>query len=771
MAGLLFLVESQASDVADRSALQGFLSKDIPAGFDAPSSMSDYDKFITPSMGVGPFRIVDDKTKDVNPPTIADRELINYSINPITLSAIGIGLLSLVTLLGVRLRRGLQPVTVLANSSGSGPLMPMNTASALGDNVMEMKTQDKVNNSRVGWGQLSSQNSHPSTVRYAGNPQPREGIRNVAIVAHVDHGKTTLVDALLQESNVFRDNEDVQERVMDSNDQERERGITILAKNAAIDYKGIKVNVVDTPGHADFGGEVERILNMVDGVLLVVDSVEGPKPQTRFVLKKALELGLKPVVVVNKIDRPQARPDYVVDKVFDLFVELDATDDQTDFDIVYASAINGQSGTEPDELQKSMTPILDAIIDSIPAPNVDVEAPAQLLVANIDFDDFKGKLGIGRIKQGKLKAGDAGTFGAMKGPDDECRGIKINDLFVYDNLGRKAVEEASAGEIVMFSGVADIQIGETVVEKKNPAPLPCLEVEEPTVSMSFAVNKSPLAGREGDKLTSRVIRDRLMKELDRNVALQVEPQDSGDAFTVSGRGPLHLTVLIETMRREGFELEIGPPEVIIKEVDGKKQEPYDAIEVQVPDEYSSSVVDLLNQRKGEMQDMGKTDVGDYTYVKYLLPTRGSIGLRTNLMSATRGTAVIDSNFDSYRPFAGDIAAREKGSLLAFEDGVATSNGLLGAQDRGQLFATPKTVVYKDMVVGVHQRPGDLRVNVCKQKQLTNMRSATKGIVEGLTPPLELTLDSAVEYISQEELVEVTPESIRMAKQRGLKKSK
>ena len=572
---------------------------------------------------------------------------------------------------------------------------------------------------------------------------------------------------MLQESNVFRDNEEVQERVMDSNDQERERGITILAKNAAIDYKGVKVNLVDTPGHADFGGEVERILNMVDGVLLVVDSVEGPKPQTRFVLKKALELGLKAVLVVNKIDRPQARPDYVVDKAFDLFVELDATDEQTDFDIVYASALNGQAGTEPDALKDDMTAILDAIVDSIPAPEVDAEAPAQLLVANIDFDDFKGKLGIGRVKQGKLKAGDAGTFGAMKGPDDDCRPIKINDLFVYDNLGRKAVDEASAGEIVMFSGVSDIQIGETVTEKADPQPLPCLEVEEPTVSMSFAVNKSPLAGREGDKLTSRVIRDRLMKELDRNVALQVEPQDSGDAFTVSGRGPLHLTVLIETMRREGFELEIGPPEVIIKTGDdGKKQEPYDAVEVQVPDEYASNVVDLLNRRKGEMQDMGKTDVGDYTYVKYLLPTRGSIGLRTNLLSATRGTAVIDSNFDSYRAFAGDIEARDKGSLLAFEDGEATSHGLLGAQDRGQLFATPKTAVYKDMVVGVHQRPGDLRVNVCKQKQLTNMRSATKGIVEGLSPPLELTLDSAVEYISEEELVEVTPESIRMAKQRG-----
>jgi GTP-binding protein len=428
------------------------------------------------------------------------------------------------------------------------------------------------------------------------------------------------VDALLQESNVFRDNEEVQERVMDSNDQERERGITILAKNAAIDYKGVKVNLVDTPGHADFGGEVERILNMVDGVLLVVDSVEGPKPQTRFVLKKALELGLKAVLVVNKIDRPQARPDYVVDKAFDLFVELDATDEQTDFDIVYASALNGQAGTEPDALKDDMTAILDAIVDSIPAPEVDADAPAQLLVANIDFDDFKGKLGIGRVKQGKLKAGDAGTFGAMKGPDDDCRAIKINDLFVYDNLGRKAVDEASAGEIVMFSGVSDIQIGETVTEKADPQPLPCLEVEEPTVSMSFAVNKSPLAGREGDKLTSRVIRDRLMKELDRNVALQVEPQDSGDAFTVSGRGPLHLTVLIETMRREGFELEIGPPEVIIKTGDdGKKQEPYDAVEVQVPDEYASNVVDLLNRRKGEMQDMGKTDVGDREEIKLQAP--------------------------------------------------------------------------------------------------------------------------------------------------------
>ena len=431
---------------------------------------------------------------------------------------------------------------------------------------------------------------------------------------------------------------------MDSNDQERERGITILAKNAAIDYKGVKVNLVDTPGHADFGGEVERILNMVDGVLLVVDSVEGPKPQTRFVLKKALELGLKAVLVVNKIDRPQARPDYVVDKAFDLFVELDATDEQTDFDIVYASALNGQAGTEPDALKDDMTAILDAIVDSIPAPEVDADAPAQLLVANIDFDDFKGKLGIGRVKQGKLKAGDAGTFGAMKGPDDDCRAIKINDLFVYDNLGRKAVDEASAGEIVMFSGVSDIQIGETVTEKADPQPLPCLEVEEPTVSMSFAVNKSPLAGREGDKLTSRVIRDRLMKELDRNVALQVEPQDSGDAFTVSGRGPLHLTVLIETMRREGFELEIGPPEVIIKTGDdGKKQEPYDAVEVQVPDEYASNVVDLLNRRKGEMQDMGKTDVRISASRRVETPSR-------HRRDSCPSDEVVGGFFFDYEPF-------------------------------------------------------------------------------------------------------------------------
>eukprot|EP00633_Aureoumbra_lagunensis_P005957 CAMPEP_0197312568 /NCGR_PEP_ID=MMETSP0891-20130614/21515_1 /TAXON_ID=44058 ORGANISM="Aureoumbra lagunensis, Strain CCMP1510" /NCGR_SAMPLE_ID=MMETSP0891 /ASSEMBLY_ACC=CAM_ASM_000534 /LENGTH=645 /DNA_ID=CAMNT_0042799821 /DNA_START=33 /DNA_END=1970 /DNA_ORIENTATION=- len=592
-----------------------------------------------------------------------------------------------------------------------------------------------------------------------------ESLRNVAIVAHVDHGKTTLVDSLLQEADVFRANQEVEERIMDSNDQERERGITILAKNAAVEYKGVKINIVDTPGHADFGGEVERILNMVDGVLLVVDAVEGPKPQTRFVLKKALELGLKVVLVINKIDRPGRRPDYVVDATFDLFVELEASDEQTDFEIVYCSAINGQSGTDPDHLQDTMSHVLDAIINSIPAPVVDKDGPTQLLVANIDFDNFIGKLGIGRVRSGSLKANDGGSYGAMAGPDDTMRPVTVKELFVYDNLGRKSVDSVGAGEIVMFAGVSDIGIGETLVSRSNPLPLPKLAIEEPTVSMTFAVNKSPLSGREGDKLTSRVIRDRLYKELDRNVALQVE-DGASDAFKVSGRGPLHLTVLIETMRREGFELEVGPPQVIYKEIDGKKHEPWDSVEVQVPEEHSSAVVDLLNRRKGEMQDFGKADTGDYAYIRYLVPTRGTIGLRTNLLSATRGLAVIDSNFDSYRPFAGDVGNKEKGSLLAFEDGEATSHGLLGAQDRGQLFASPKTAVYKDMIVGIHQRPGDLRVNVCKQKQLTNMRSATKGIVEGLSPPIELTLDSAVEYISQDEIVEVTPNSIRMAKQQG-----
>lgn len=593
-------------------------------------------------------------------------------------------------------------------------------------------------------------------------------IRNVAIIAHVDHGKTTLVDAMLKDSNVYRENEEVKERVMDSDDQERERGITILAKNVAIDYKDHKINIVDTPGHADFGGEVERIMNMVGGVLLVVDSVEGPKPQTRFVLKKALERGLKAVLVINKIDRPSARPDYVVDKTFDLFCELNASDEQTDFPIVYTSAILGMSGHEPDTLEKSMSSIFDTILE-LPAQNADVEKPLQLLIANIDYDEFKGKLGIGRISAGSLKVGD--QVGFMQ-PDGEMKKSKVTELFVFEKLGRSNVDEAKAGEIVMVAGLADIMIGDTVVNPQDPVPLPPIAVEEPTVRMTFGVNKSPLAGKEGKKLTSRMIRDRLMKELDRNVALRVESSEkSADTYIVSGRGQLHLTVLIETMRREGFELMVGAPSVIAKEVDGVKCEPFEAVECNVPEEYVGACVDLLARRKGELQDMIASPSEGTTMLKYLVPTRGLLGLRNAMLTATRGTALVDSVFDSYKPWAGDLETREKGSLLAFETGVVTPHGVTGAQDRGQLFIPPKVEVYENMIIGIHQRPGDLKVNVCKVKALTNMRSATKGITEGISPPIDMSLDACVEYIMDDECVEVTPTMTRMTKVPGWKRPK
>eukprot|EP00968_Pinguiococcus_pyrenoidosus_P017470 scaffold1741_cov262-Pinguiococcus_pyrenoidosus.AAC.23 len=559
---------------------------------------------------------------------------------------------------------------------------------------------------------------------------------------------------------------------MDSNDQERERGITILSKNAAVNYKGTKINIVDTPGHADFGGEVERIMNMVDGVLLIVDSVEGPKPQTRFVLKKALEMNIQAIVVINKIDRPSARPDYVLDTTFDLFVELGASDEQTDFKVVYASGLNGIAGLEPDALADDLTPLFDTILE-LPGPKIDVESPLQLLVANIDFDDFKGKLGIGRIRSGTLKKG--ASIGVTK-PEEPVRSAKIGELFVFDNLGRTPVDTAKAGDIVMFSGVGDVGIGDTLVDKDNPMPLPPIAIEEPTVRMTFSVNKSPLAGQDPDSkfLTSRMIRDRLEKELDRNVALKIDFESgSADSFEVSGRGQLHLTVLIETMRREGFEMTIGPPRVILKTIDGKKHEPFETIDVAVPDEYVGSVVDLMARRRGEMQNMmAGGDSGEgFTQLNFVMPTRGMIGLRSGLLTATRGTAVIDSTFEGYRPWAGDIETREKGSLLAYETGTATTFGIIGAQDRGQMFIDPKTAVYKDMIVGIHQRPGDLKVNVCKTKALNNIRSATKEVSDGVIPPVDLTLDSAVEYIQDDEEVEVTPNSLRMAKQAGWDKKK
>eukprot|EP00903_Cladosiphon_okamuranus_P013278 g12379.t1 len=590
----------------------------------------------------------------------------------------------------------------------------------------------------------------------------RQDLRNLAIVAHVDHGKTTLVDAMLQQSSVFRDNEQMGIRVMDSNDQERERGITILAKNCAIKYQGTKFNLVDTPGHADFGGEVERILNMVDGILLVVDSVEGPKPQTRFVLKKALELGLQAVVVVNKIDRPSARPEYVVDKTFDLFCDLDANDLQSDFQIVYTSAIQGVAGDEPDAMAENMEPLFKAIM-GMPKPLVKETAPLQALVANIDYDDFKGKLGVGRVHSGSLRKGQTVGLGR---PGGEVKTGKVAELFVFDNLGRTSVEEAHAGDIVMVAGLSDIGIGDTIVDPANPDPMVPIAVEEPTVRMTFGVNKSPLAGREGKFLTTRMIRDRLMKELDRNVALRVEETDSSDAYEVSGRGQLHLTVLIENMRREGFELLVGPPTVITKQIDGKTHEPFETVEVQVPDEYTGAVVDLLSRRKGEMLNMSPVETGgdaQMTNIEYLVPTRGMIGLRNSMLTATRGTAVMDTIFDSYRPYAGDIDARDKGSLVAHENGVATPFGIAGAQSRGIMMISAKDDIYRDMIVGLHQRPGDLRVNVCKAKALNNIRSATKSISESVMVPMEVNLDMAVEYIQADELVEVTPTKIRMTK--------
>jgi GTP-binding protein len=599
-------------------------------------------------------------------------------------------------------------------------------------------------------------------------------IRNIAVIAHVDHGKTTLVDALIRQSNVFRDDtqaNEAGERVMDSEDQERERGITILAKNLAVMRDGVKINIMDTPGHADFGGEVERVLNMCDGVLLVVDSVEGPKPQTRFVLDKALRRGMKVLVVVNKIDRPAARPDYVVDKVFDLMMELGASDEQIDFTTVFASGLQGIAGMEPDGLGEDMKPLFDAVKDCIDPPKIEsVESvDLQCLVSNIDYDNFKGKMGIARITKGTVKNGQPV---ALVRPGADKKTGRLTSLYVFDNLGKKEVESASAGEIIMFSGLDNVEIGDTLVTNEgggqNAAePLPPIAVEQPTVRMTLGVNKSPLAGREGKFLTSRMIRDRLFKELDRNVALKVEETDSADKYAVSGRGQLHLTVLIETMRREGFELEVGPPVVIYKknEETGEEEEPFEMVEVRVPEEYSGSVIDLFNTRNGELQDMGIDDGGEsMSVIKYLIPTRGMLGLRSEMLTATRGTAIIDAVFDSYRPkIKSEIQSRDKGSLLAFEDGVVTSFGCENAQDRGKLFVTAGDECYKNMIVGIHQRPGDLAVNVCKTKALTNMRSATKGITVGIVAPIEMSMDACVEYIASDEILEVTPSKFRMAK--------
>ncbi|QDZ18506.1 GTP-binding protein TypA [Chloropicon primus] len=595
----------------------------------------------------------------------------------------------------------------------------------------------------------------------------REDLRNIAIIAHVDHGKTTLVDAMLAQSNVFRDNQQVEERVMDSNDLERERGITILSKNTSITYKGSKINIIDTPGHADFGGEVERVLRMTDGVLLLVDSVEGPMPQTRFVLKKALELGIKVLVVVNKIDRPAARPDYVIDNTFELFCDLGAPDDLCDFPVVYCSGMQGIAGMEPENLADDLEPLFETIMREVPAPKVVLDGPTQMLVTSIDFDPHKGRIAIGRVGAGTMRKGE---FAVVK-PGADKRNGKVGEVFTFTNFQREPVEEVQAGDICAFVGMPDIAIGETVACKTMPKPLAKIEVEKPTVRMKFLVNTSPFAGKEGEFINSRDIKTRLERELEKNLALTVEQGESADEFVVCGRGTLHITILIETMRREGFEFQIGPPTVILKEENGEKLEPYEVAIVEAPEEFVGACVDLLGNRCGQMMDMTTSENMGTTTIKYRLPTRGLLGLKNHMLTATKGTAVLNTIFDGYDKFSGEIKTREQGSLVAFATGQSTQYALKDVQERGQLFIAPGMEIYEGQVIGIHQRSGDLPVNAAKAKKATNVRSNAEIKVQ-VAAPKEMSLDDCIEYITGDELVEVTPKSIRMRKNpKGLKGGK
>ncbi|KAJ9565391.1 hypothetical protein OSB04_001357 [Centaurea solstitialis] len=582
----------------------------------------------------------------------------------------------------------------------------------------------------------------------------RNDIRNIAIVAHVDHGKTTLVDAMLKQAKVFRDNQVVEERIMDSNDLERERGITILSKNTSITYKDTKMNIIDTPGHSDFGGEVERVLNMVEGILLVVDSVEGPMPQTRFVLKKALEFGHAVVVVVNKIDRPSARPEFVINSTFELFIELNASDEQCDFQAVYASGIKGMAGLSPDNLADDLGPLFETIIRCIPGPQIKKDGALQMLVTSTEYDEHKGRVAIGRLHAGTLTRG---MDVRICTPDDACRFGKVSELFVFEKFYRAPAESVEAGDICAVCGVGDVQIGETIACKNEGKALPAIRVEEPTVKMAFSINTSPFVGREGKYVTSRNLRDRLYRELERNLAMKVEDGETADTFLVSGRGTLHLTILIENMRRENYEFMGG-----LRKVDDKLLEPYEIATVEVPEEHVGSVVELLGRRRGQMFDMQGLGNEGTTILKYKIPTRGLLGLRNAILTASRGTAILNTIFDSYGPWCGDMSTRDLGSLVAFEDGTTTSYALCSSQDRGQLFVKPGTEVYKGMIVGIHQRPGDLSLNVCKKKAATNVRS-NKEVSVVLDTPMDYSLDDCIEYIQEDELVEVTPKSVRMLK--------
>ncbi|MBO5413587.1 MAG: translational GTPase TypA [Clostridia bacterium] len=585
-----------------------------------------------------------------------------------------------------------------------------------------------------------------------------EKIRNVAIIAHVDHGKTTLVDSLLRQSGTFRSNEQVEERVMDSNDIEKERGITILAKNTSVMYNDIKINIVDTPGHADFGGEVERVLKMVDGVLLLVDAFEGAMPQTREVLKKSLAMNLKPIVVINKIDRPGANPLKVVDEVLELFIDLGANDDQLDFPVIYASAKNGIAKMDLNEETDNVKCIFETIVNTIPAPNCEIDGSTQMLVSNIDYDDYLGRIGIGRIERGTVKAG----MPIMICKADKNIQGKVAKLFTYAGLKKTEVEEAQAGDIVEVSGMAEVHIGDTLCDINNIEKIPFVDIDEPTVSMTFSVNNGPLAGQEGEFVTSRHIRDRLFKELERNVSLRVRETDSADSFEVCGRGELHLSVLIETMRREGFELLVSRPKVIIKEIDGVKCEPIEKLVVNVPDDSIGTVIEKLGRRKGEMINMEPAEAG-HTKIEFKIPARGIIGYRTEFLTDTKGEGTMNSIFDSYEPYKGDISSRTRGVLVAFEPGTSVTYGLYNAQERGDLFIGAGVEVYEGMIVGLNARNEDISINVCKEKHLTNTRASGSDDALRLVPPMQMSLEKAIEFIADDELVEVTPKNLRLRK--------
>lgn len=587
----------------------------------------------------------------------------------------------------------------------------------------------------------------------------REDIRNIAIIAHVDHGKTTLVDALLKQSKVFRENEKVEERVMDSNDLERERGITILSKNTAVQYGDIKINIIDTPGHADFGGEVERVLKMVDSVLLVVDSYEGAMPQTKFVLKKALELNLKPIVVINKIDKPNERAAEVIDEVFDLFVELGASDEQLDFKVIYGSARDGYAKEELEDESESMEPLFKAIIEHVEPPKGELDAPLQLLITSLDYNEYVGKIGVGKVIRGTIKKNQNV---ALMRKDGTIKNVKISNLYTYNGLKREETEEAKLGDIVAISGITDINIGETIADAQNPEALPFVEIDEPTLSMNFIVNNSPFAGQDGEFVTSRHLRDRLMKELETNVSLRVEETDSADSFKISGRGELHLSILIETMRREGYEFQVSKPTVIYKEENGKKLEPIEHLTIDVPEEFMGPVMEKLGPRKAEMVNMTSA-INGYTRLEFKVPSRGLIGFRNEFMTDTRGNGIMNSVLEGYEPYKGEIAERSRGSLVVFETGESVTYGLFNAQERGTLFIGAGIPVYHGMVIGECSRSEDVEVNICKKKQLTNTRSSGADDALKLVTPNEMSLEKCLDFIASDELVEVTPLNIRMRK--------